>query len=101
MRSTSNPQGLGHWLDAFDLAWAAYLQRFVAWKFADAAALESELIKVAVEMEVSVLSKTGGDTSPHVQRSQDLQVGFVTRLTGVHDCGMTSQVRRVTQHRML
>ena len=62
-------------LDAFDQTWAAYLQRFVAWKFADAAALESELIKVAIEMEASVLSKTGGDTSPDTERSEDLQVG--------------------------
>ncbi|KAL0028624.1 hypothetical protein WJX79_006167 [Trebouxia sp. C0005] len=71
--SGSGPQGLGHLLDAFDKAWAAYLQRFVAWKFADAAALESELIKVAIEMEASVLSKTGGDTSPDTERSEDLQ----------------------------
>ncbi len=70
------PQGLGHLLDAFDKAWAAYLQRFVAWKFADAAALESELIKVAIEMEASVLSKTGGDTSPDTERSEDLQVSL-------------------------
>ena len=46
----------------------------MAWKFADAAALESELIKVAIEMEASVLSKTGGDTSPDTERSEDLQV---------------------------
>ncbi|KAL0051938.1 hypothetical protein WJX82_004904 [Trebouxia sp. C0006] len=71
--SGSSPKGLGHLLDAFDKAWAAYLQRFVAWKFADAAALESELIKVAIEMEASVLSKTGGDTSPDTERSEDLQ----------------------------
>jgi len=74
--SGSSPQGLGHLLDAFDKAWAAYLQRFVAWKFADAAALESELIKVAIEMEASVLSKTGGDTSPDTERSEDLQVSL-------------------------
>ena len=76
MSSGSGPQGLGHLLDAFDKAWAAYLQRFVAWKFADAAALESELIKVAIEMEASVLSKTGGHTSPDTERSEDLQVGL-------------------------
>jgi len=74
--SGSSPQGLGHLLDSFDKAWAAYLQRFVAWKFADAAALESELIKVAIEMEASVLSKTGGDTSPDTERSEDLQVSL-------------------------
>ena len=33
-------------LVAFDAAWARYLERFVAWKFADAASLEAELIKV-------------------------------------------------------
>ena len=74
LSSGASPQGLGHLLDAFDRAWAAYLQRFVAWKFADAAALESELIKVAIEMEASVLSKTGGNTSPDTERSEDLQV---------------------------
>ena len=31
---------------AFDAAWGRYLERFVAWKFADAASLEAELIKV-------------------------------------------------------
>ncbi|DBA87711.1 TPA: hypothetical protein ACH3X1_004714 [Trebouxia sp. C0004] len=67
------PQGPGHLLGAFDKAWAVYLQRFVAWKFANAAALEGELIKVAIEMEASVLSKTGGDTSPDTERSEDLQ----------------------------
>lgn len=74
MSSGAGPQGLGQLLDAFDQAWAAYLQRFVAWKFADAAALEAELIKVAIEMEASVLSKTRGDTSPDKDRSEDLQV---------------------------
>lgn len=78
MSSGASPQGLGQLLDAFDRAWAAYLQRFVAWKFADAAALESELIKVAIEMEASVLSKTGGDTSPDKLRSEDLQVSFLS-----------------------
>lgn len=73
----SSPQGLGPLLDAFDQAWAAYLQRFVAWKFADAAALESELIKVAIEMEASVLSKTGGDSKPAAERSEDLQVSML------------------------
>ena len=80
MGSGASPRGLGQLLDAFDGAWAAYLQRFVAWKFADAAALESELIKVAIEMEASVLSKTRGDTSPHKQRSEDLQVSFLSCL---------------------
>ena len=82
--SGSGSQGLGHFLDAFDKAWAAYLQRFVAWKFADAAALESELIKVAIEMEASVLSKTGGDTSPDTERSEDLQVSIFGHLVVPH-----------------
>jgi hypothetical protein len=84
--SGCSPQGLGHLLDAFDKAWAAYLQRFVAWKFADAAALESELIKVAIEMEASVLSKTGGDTSPDTERSEDLQVGLCNPCLSVCVC---------------
>lgn len=80
MSSRAGPQGWGRFLDAFDQSWAAYLQRFVAWKFADAAVLESELIKVAIEMEASVLSKTSGDTSPNKDRSEDLQVRFVTHV---------------------
>lgn len=72
--SKGGAQGTGQLLEAFDRTWGAYLQRFVAWKFADAAALESELIKVAIEMETSVLSKTGGDMSPDTERSEDLQV---------------------------
>jgi len=31
---------------------------------------------VAIEMEASVLSKTGGDTSPDTERSEDLQVSL-------------------------
>lgn len=75
--SIGGTQGTGHLLEAFDRGWYTYLQRFVAWKFADAAALESELIKVAIEMEASVLSKTGGDTSPDTERSEDLQVSLL------------------------
>ena len=78
--SRGGAQGTGRLLEAFDSAWGAYLQRFVAWKFADAAALESELIKVAIEMEASVLSKTGGDISPDTDRSEDLQVTAVLHL---------------------
>lgn len=44
-------------LQAFDVAWASYVEQFVAWKSADAAGLESELIKVAIELETSMLSK--------------------------------------------
>lgn len=58
----------------FDAHWVSYLEQFVAWKSHDAAGLESELIRMAVELEVSMLRKCHGDTkSPRVQHNSDLQ----------------------------
>lgn len=36
---------------AFAAAWAPYLEHFVAWKSGDAALLERELVRIAVELE--------------------------------------------------
>ncbi|KAK9816195.1 hypothetical protein WJX74_000320, partial [Apatococcus lobatus] len=59
----------------FDQAWVSYLEQFVAWKFADVASLQSELIRIAVEMESSMLGKVGpdGKRSDRVRTSADLQ----------------------------
>ncbi|KXZ46915.1 hypothetical protein GPECTOR_39g409 [Gonium pectorale] len=52
---------IGSLLVAFDDAWLRYLDQFVAWKGADAAALESELIRCAAALETSMLRKCRGD----------------------------------------
>ncbi|RMZ52764.1 hypothetical protein APUTEX25_000883, partial [Auxenochlorella protothecoides] len=44
-------------LPAFDAAWVEYLELFVAWKAADAAALEADLIRIAVELQASAARK--------------------------------------------
>lgn len=44
---------------AFDGAWLEYLDMFVTWKGADASALESDLIRMAVELEKSMVRKCG------------------------------------------
>ena len=48
----------------------------MAWKTADAATLEAELVAVAVEMEASMLAKLGaaGGSSPRPRSAHDLQV---------------------------
>ena len=43
----------------------------------------SLLLQVAIEMEVSMLGKTGGDGTPLRERSEDLQVGWVTSASGL------------------
>ena len=45
---------------AFDGAWAAYLPPFAAWKVADAAALEADLVSAAVALERSRLAVVAG-----------------------------------------
>mmetsp|Transcript_1262 Transcript_1262/g.3629 ORF Transcript_1262/g.3629 Transcript_1262/m.3629 type:complete len:1021 (-) Transcript_1262:324-3386(-) len=59
---------------AWDNAWLNYLSAFVLWKKQDAAALEAELIDIAVKMEASMLLKCGNDPdSPRIRGSTDLQ----------------------------
>uniref|UniRef100_A0A061SEL8 T-complex protein 11 n=1 Tax=Tetraselmis sp. GSL018 TaxID=582737 RepID=A0A061SEL8_9CHLO len=61
-------------LSGWDGAWVCYLSEFVLWKQKDAAALEEELIDMAVKMELSMLEKCGGDPkSPRVLASIDLK----------------------------
>lgn len=71
----ASAQGTARHLAAFDEAWVAYLEQFVAWKTADAASLEADLIKVAVELEASMLAKMGARASlPREELNHDLQV---------------------------
>eukprot|EP00249_Psilotum_nudum_P022113 c28380_g1_i1 orf=183-3803(+) len=44
-------------LAVFDSAWCSYLYQFVAWKVQDAQLLEEDLIRVACQLEVSMLQK--------------------------------------------
>eukprot|EP01018_Ginkgo_biloba_P023277 Gb_06651 [translate_table: standard] len=44
-------------LAAFDAAWCSYLYQFVVWKVKDAQSLEEDLIRVACQLEVSMLQK--------------------------------------------
>lgn len=46
-------------LRSFDEAWELYLDQFVAWKAADATALEADLVGVAVELLRSMFRKCG------------------------------------------
>lgn len=63
-KALSSAEGMGTYLlRCFDEAWVSYLEQFVAWKSADAAGLEAELIRVAVELEVSKLTKLQRMTS--------------------------------------
>ena len=47
-------------LSAFDAAWARFLDLFASWKAADAAALEADLVRAAVELEGSRLAIEAG-----------------------------------------
>ncbi len=51
----------------------------MAWKTADAATLEAELVAVAVEMEASMLAKLGaaGGSPPRPRSAHDLQVPLI------------------------
>ncbi|GLJ16432.1 hypothetical protein SUGI_0279530 [Cryptomeria japonica] len=44
-------------LAAFDAAWCSYLYQFVVWKVKDAQSLEEDLIRVACQLELSMLQK--------------------------------------------
>jgi T-complex protein 11 len=57
--SSSSLVSLAGLLRQFDESWIAYLELFIAWKSHDAAGLESELIRAAVELESSRLLKVG------------------------------------------
>lgn len=64
-------------LQRFDESWVAYLEQFAAWKLADAAGLEGELIRMAVELESSKLAKLApgstGSSMPWRRSEEDIQ----------------------------
>ncbi|MCO5561488.1 hypothetical protein L7F22_015109 [Adiantum nelumboides] len=74
----------------FDASWCSYLYQFVAWKVQDAHLLEEDLIRVACQMELSMLQKcTGSDISHDAQaiqkqvlEDQHLLRERIRRLTG-------------------
>lgn len=71
---------------AFAAAWGPYLQDFVAWKTGDAALLERELIRIAVELEGSMLRKCGTDAtaailSPNLDQSSRAPASSPTELS--------------------
>uniref|UniRef100_A0A1D1YR82 T-complex protein 11 n=1 Tax=Anthurium amnicola TaxID=1678845 RepID=A0A1D1YR82_9ARAE len=59
MSSTQLPkqQTFRSQLAAFDAAWCSYLHRFVAWKVKDARLLEEDLVRVACQLELSMMQK--------------------------------------------
>ncbi|GFR44293.1 hypothetical protein Agub_g5504, partial [Astrephomene gubernaculifera] len=59
--SSTQYMTIGSLLVSFDAAWCRYLDQFVAWKGADAAALESELVRCAVALESSMMRKCRGE----------------------------------------
>jgi len=63
-------------LAGWDAAWVAYLEQFVAWKCADAASLEAELVRAAAEMEGSMRATLGRPAlspRPRPRSAADLQ----------------------------
>lgn len=60
-------------LEVFDLCWVAYLEQFLAWKSHDAAGLEADLIRAAVELETSRLAKMAA-AAARVRSQKDLDV---------------------------
>lgn len=80
----------------FDSLWVSYLEQFVAWKSHDAAGLESELIRMAVELETSMLRKCNGDPqSPRVQQNSDLQA-VVQQVAHDHEL-LRERIQRLTR----
>ncbi|EFJ46555.1 hypothetical protein VOLCADRAFT_92991 [Volvox carteri f. nagariensis] len=72
--SSSPYMTIGSLMVQFDDAWLRYLDQFVAWKGADAASLESELVRCSAALESSMLRKCRGNPfSDRVRRSSDLQ----------------------------
>lgn len=60
---------------AFDAHWRAFLEVFVDWKADDAAAISRDLVRMACDMQESLLASIGADVaSPAVCDSPQLQV---------------------------
>lgn len=62
-----SPRPFAAQLSAFDAAWCAYLYQFVAWKVKDAKVLEEDMVRMACQLEISMLHKcripSGGNLS--------------------------------------
>ncbi|KAH7427693.1 hypothetical protein KP509_10G055500 [Ceratopteris richardii] len=58
----------------FDAAWCSYLYHFVAWKVEDAHLLEEDLIRVACQLELSMLQKCNGVDATHDSKAIQKQV---------------------------
>lgn len=77
-------------LAEFDAAWCSYLYQFVAWKVQDAHLLEEDLIRVACQLELSMLQKCNVSDVSHdsqaiqkqVLEDQQLLRERIRRLTG-------------------
>ncbi|XP_028116308.1 uncharacterized protein LOC114314073 [Camellia sinensis] len=73
-------------LAAFDAAWCSYLSSFVMWKVNDAESLEEDLVRVACQLELSMIQTC--------KMTPDGDSGAVT-----HDMkAIQKQPRKVTQH---
>ncbi|KAH7432918.1 hypothetical protein KP509_07G046100 [Ceratopteris richardii] len=61
-------------LAEFDAAWCSYLYHFVAWKVQDAHVLEEDLIRVAYQLELSMIQKCDGADVTHDNQAIQKQV---------------------------
>lgn len=68
-------------LRQFDKSWVAYLELFIAWKSHDAAGLESELIRAAVELETSRLLKIGSRATAAAAAAGGVASSFNNNMT--------------------
>ncbi|KAJ7298580.1 hypothetical protein O6H91_Y539400 [Diphasiastrum complanatum] len=76
-------------LVSFDSAWCSYLYHFVVWKVKDAQSLEEDLIRVACQLEASMLQKCGmipnNDGSDLSHDSQAIQKQVLEDQKLLHD----------------
>ena len=72
---------------AFETAWRAYLTLFVAWKTADAAGLERDLVDMAAALHASVLRKLGTSVVAAATSGQPVELNHDRQaiLDGVRD----------------
>ena len=80
---TSTPRPFTVQLAEFDAVWCSYLYEFVVWKVQDAHSLEEDLVRVAYQLELSMLQKCNSLTankgplkSRHDNEAIHKQVGF-------------------------
>ena len=86
-------------LQRYDEAWVAYLEQFVAWKLADAAGLESELVRMAVELEASKLSKVAPDGSSRaasLRMRSEADVAALVEAVATDQALIADRVKRLT-----